>query len=426
MPSLNQRIADARRALGMTQEQVAAAMNVSRQTVSHWENGRVVPDEAVRKQLFALLQIPEEEPQSAPDPEPAPAPARPRLWPLAAAFLCGVALTLAVVYGLIPALIPEPQPAAAPVVTEAPTPEATALPDATPVPDGSEDGTLLPPDFPAEWYREPAENIEGQAYLHISPWQSPVLLTPVEDAPFPYVWNVVFSMEETNGVPFTITRMTEVFFNENGEIGDVYIMGHAEATDFFQDEALQPHKSYAYNIGRPACGDTGYGLALEGVDENGYERAFSLYVPLSQEIEKQLTPEDFAPAVREEGKAFIAMTPESNPFPLVQDAFFDGGQGWYFNMEIQNETDIPFTPGQMTLALFSKGNMYSVINMPGSLVQEWLGAERFVKDESSLSYRDAACLQPVDQMGLRLTGTDDGGNELTFAVLVDLAQEPEQ
>lgn len=426
MPSLNQRIADARRALGMTQEQVAAAMNVSRQTVSHWENGRVVPDEAVRKQLFALLQIPEEEPQSAPDPEPAPAPARPRLWPLAAAFLCGVALTLAVVYGLIPALIPEPQPAAAPVVTEAPTPEATALPDATPVPDGSEDGTLLPPDFPAEWYREPAENIEGQAYLHISPWQSPVLLTPVEDAPFPYVWNVVFSMEETNGVPFTITRMTEVFFNENGEIGDVYIMGHAEATDFFQDEALQPHKTYAYNIGRPACGDTGYGLALEGVDENGYERAFSLYVPLSQEIEKQLTPEDFAPAVREEGKAFIAMTPESNPFPLVKDDFFDGGQGWYFNMEIQNETDIPFTPGQMTLALFSKGNMYSVINMPGSLVQEWLGAERFVKGESSLSYRDAACLQPIDQMGLRLTGTDDGGNELTFAVLVDLAQEPEQ
>ena len=86
----------------------------------------------------------------------------------------------------------------------------------------------------------------------------------------------------------------------------------------------------------------------------------------------------------------------------------------------------PFTPEQLTLAMFSEGEMYSVINMPGSLVQEWMGAERFVKDESSLSYRDAACLQPVDQMGLRLTGTDDGGNELTFAVLVDLAQEPEQ
>ena len=134
MPSLNQSIADARRALGMTQEQVAAAMNVSRQTVSHWENGRVVPDEATRKQLFALLQIQEEEQQPAPDPAPAPAPVRRCLWPLAAAFLCGVALTLAVVYGLIPALTPEPQPAVAPVVTEAPTPEATALSDETPCP----------------------------------------------------------------------------------------------------------------------------------------------------------------------------------------------------------------------------------------------------------------------------------------------------
>ena len=426
MPSLNQSIADARRALGMTQEQVAAAMNVSRQTVSHWENGRVVPDEATRKQLFALLQIQEEEQQPAPDPAPAPAPVRRRLWPLAAAFLCGVALTLAVVYGLIPALTPEPQPAVAPVVTEAPTPEATALSDETPVPDEPEDGALYPPDFPAEWYREPAENIEGQAYLHISPWQSPVLLTPVEDAPFPYIWNVVYTMEETNGVPFTIKRMTEVFFDENGDIGDIYVMGHTEATNFFQDEALQPHKVYSYNIGRPACGDTGYGLALEGVDENGNERAFYLYVPLSQEIEKQLTPEDFAPAVREEGKAFIAMIPESNPFPLVQDDFFDGGQGWYFPLEIQNETDIPFTPDQLTYALFSEGKMHSVINVPGSLVQEWMGAESFVKGESSLSYCDAACLQPVDQMGLRLTGTDAQGNELTFAVLVDLAQEPEQ
>ncbi len=94
--------------------------------------------------------------------------------------------------------------------------------------------------------------------------------------------------------------------------------------------------------------------------------------------------------------------------------------------EIQNETDIPFTPDQLTYALFSEGKMYSVINVPGSLVQEWMGAESFVKGESSLSYRDAACLQPVDQMGLRLTGTDAQGNELTFAVLVDLAQEPEQ
>ena len=75
MPSLNQRIADARRALGMTQEQVAAAMNVSRQTVSHWENGRVVPDEAVRKQLLPSCRSRRRSPSLPPIPNlPPPLP----------------------------------------------------------------------------------------------------------------------------------------------------------------------------------------------------------------------------------------------------------------------------------------------------------------------------------------------------------------
>ena len=58
MQPLNQRIAKARKDLGLTQEQVAKAMNVSRQTVSHWETGRIQPDEVTRKQLFALLHLP--------------------------------------------------------------------------------------------------------------------------------------------------------------------------------------------------------------------------------------------------------------------------------------------------------------------------------------------------------------------------------
>ena len=44
MTSFNQKMSQARKALGMTQEQVAQALKVSRQTVSHWENGRMQPD----------------------------------------------------------------------------------------------------------------------------------------------------------------------------------------------------------------------------------------------------------------------------------------------------------------------------------------------------------------------------------------------
>ena len=89
MQPLNQRIAKARKDLGLTQEQVAKAMNVSRQTVSHWENGRVQPDEATVKQLFALLSIQECE----------YSPSEKRgAWKLVAAFFCGVVMTLIVVW----------------------------------------------------------------------------------------------------------------------------------------------------------------------------------------------------------------------------------------------------------------------------------------------------------------------------------------
>lgn len=54
---LNERIAAARRAAGMSQEQLGEALGVSRQAVSKWESGQTKPDlEAVGKmcQLFHL------------------------------------------------------------------------------------------------------------------------------------------------------------------------------------------------------------------------------------------------------------------------------------------------------------------------------------------------------------------------------------
>lgn len=395
MQPLNQRITDARKALGMTQEQVAEAMNVSRQTVSHWENGRVQPDEATAKQLFALLHmVTDEQPNRKPKRD---------AWKLLVAFLCGVLVTLLVVYGLIPVLTPE------------------VLPPVEPM--GEPLQSLLPADYPMEWYQTHAEKVEGKAYVKLTALQSPVKLTAVEDAPLPYEWNIVFTFEEVNGIPFTVNRMTEVFFDAEGNIIDPWVMGSDEFAGFFQESTLVPGKTYGYNLGRLISGDVAYGVAMEGVDENGNELAFSLYIPLSQEIEKTLTPADFAQAAPEDGKAFVSMTPEADPVPLMEDSFFDGNQGWYYAVDIQNETDIPFTPDGLKLALFNGDTMVSVINMPVSLVQEWLGCESFVKGESSILYRDAACKQSVTHVGLRLTGTDANGNQLAFAVLMELAQE---
>lgn len=401
MEPLNRRISKARKSLGMTQEQVAEAMNVSRQTVSHWENGRVQPDEATQKRLFALLGMGEPEAE-----QPEVRCRRCDTVMLICAFLCGVLATLLVVYGIMPAFEPDDK-------TDTTTLSAAPL-DSEP---------LQLADYPVEWYQQPAENEEGKAYVKLTAMQAPVKLTAIEDAPLPYAWNIVYEFQETNGIPFTVTRMTEVFFDSEGNVVFSLEMGSDEFAGFFEESTLVPGKNYGYNLSRLISTDVAYGVVLEGVDANGNELAFPLYIPLSQEIEKTLTPADFVQAEREEGKAFISMTAENDPAPLVADSFFDGNQGWYFAALLQNETDIPFTPDDLTLALFNGDRMYSVIHMTGSLVQEWLGCESFIKDESSVMFRNAACRQDITHVGLRLTGTDANGNDLAFAVMIELAQE---
>ena len=57
MESLGQRIRNARKAKSMTQEQLASALYVSRQTVSGWENDRSEPDYETLMRIMELLDV---------------------------------------------------------------------------------------------------------------------------------------------------------------------------------------------------------------------------------------------------------------------------------------------------------------------------------------------------------------------------------
>ena len=54
---INERLKEARKNTGMTQEQVAEKILVSRVTLSHWENGKSLPDIASLISLSDLYQI---------------------------------------------------------------------------------------------------------------------------------------------------------------------------------------------------------------------------------------------------------------------------------------------------------------------------------------------------------------------------------
>ena len=66
MQNFAERLSQTRRARQMTQAELAQQMHVSRQMVSHWENGRVIPNEETERRLCELLDISiEEKPQAA-------------------------------------------------------------------------------------------------------------------------------------------------------------------------------------------------------------------------------------------------------------------------------------------------------------------------------------------------------------------------
>ena len=56
MKTFGEQLIAARKAKGYTQDMLAALINVSRQTVSHWENGRALPDVALLRQLSDVLE----------------------------------------------------------------------------------------------------------------------------------------------------------------------------------------------------------------------------------------------------------------------------------------------------------------------------------------------------------------------------------
>lgn len=390
MPTFSERITAARKAKKLTQEQVAQALGVSRQMISHWENGRVEPTQEQREALCALLEIPVELPKPT---------------PLYKRILAAVAL-VAFIGILVMAVYPIYKSCHAGTSAEAAEQE-------TPVPQNEK--------YSWDWFQLPdAQPVEGQAHIALTTAEKPLMLTESGDEAKPYLWSILLFAQETNGVPFTMEKVTEVFFNNEKLPMYTGEMTGDEIAWYWYTTRLEAGNMVSYSTNRPADGGIGYGVAIEGKDDNGNELTFKLYIPLSGEIKPKMTPEDFiGEAEPKENQAYIRLTPVQEPVTLTQDAFFQGGQGWYYSVSMQNESDVTFTPESVTEVFFHQGEQQRQVALPTSI----FGFGEMHKGDEPLLYEDAAALQAFDSVGVMLKGTDANGNALTFTTLVHFSQE---
>ena len=182
------------------------------------------------------------------------------------------------------------------------------------------------------------------------------MLTESENEEKPYVWSILLSRRRRTACPsrwkrsprcILTTKTADADRRDDGERDRVVLVFDAAGGGRHDQLCHRP----------PGRRRIGYGVAVEGKDDNGNELTFKLYIPFSSEIKPELTPEDFTgEAEPQENQAFIRLTPEQNPVAITQDAFFQGGRAGFSTFPCKTRATWPLCRKSVTAAYFIREN----------------------------------------------------------------------
>ena len=256
----------------------------------------------------------------------------------------------------------------------------------------------------------------GTGAIELTTAERPLMLTESENGEAVCVEHPPFRAGDERRVLHDGKKVTEVYFNnEKTADADRRDDGERDRVVLVFDAAGGGRPDQLCH--RPPGGRRiGYGVAVEGKDDNGNELTFKLYIPFSSEIKPELTPEDFTgEAEPQENQAFIRLTPEQNPAAITQDAFFEGGKGLVFQRFHAKRERRGLCAGKsVTAAFFYQGKQQRQVALPTSV----FGFGEMRKGGEPMIYEDAAAYQALDSVGVMLKGTDANGNALSFTTLV--------
>lgn len=276
MPTFAEKLQEVRKERDFTQDRLSKEMNVSRQTISHWENGRAVPDIDTIKHLsqvldynFLAVEGTTEETQIAPEAEEIPpqpeeesaqeiavqqTESTPRKKRFVLLAVLGAVLLCAV---LIVCLLMNDKPSGEPA-------------------------NLYEP-YTREWYQQEQTPVAGQAFVRIKARENPVYAVKDESVPDGAMWFYEFQIQEQNGIAFTIEEAVLTTFRTNGTTARE-VFTSDEITGFFGTCVLDDDHTIPWGGGFPIQNVSGMGMLITGTDEKGNHLEFHGYVELLQEI----------------------------------------------------------------------------------------------------------------------------------------------
>lgn len=376
-----QQITQARKALGMTQEELAKQLHVSRQTVSHWENGRVVPNEETWAELCQVLNI-AEEPAEGPAPQ---AQKQTSLWLIAVATLAAVVVIAVLGLFLQPAQTQEPM-------------------------------------YNLDWYRSQTETEADQPML-VFIGKSPLKLTPYQGDESDLRWDITYTIKETHQQPLMLTGMVETFWDANGNEINRREFDLDGVKRFFGREVLLPGNTMGYNIYSNIYDCAAYTVRMEGTNAAGDPMAFGWLVDLIPEMDMPITAAELSQQPSSAGPC--ALTPVENPAPLLQTGFGEDEMepGWFYGVSIQNTSDTEsFTPVLLTEYYFANGYLLQSSEFDNEFLMQ-VGYPQVWQPGAGDTFMGGQICSPdnsLTQVGYQLTFTDEAGEEHTVAALVDV------
>ena len=257
-------IREARRAQGLTQEQLASYLHVSRQTVSHWENGRAEPGYETLKSPAAplnldLSQLFTTPPDSSIAPTDAPPPAAPEpVMPSPAEAtdskpVWNIPVRLQQFMPLLIAALLILSVFSAVVLLHMRTP------------------------YPLRWFEQELSYANDQPHMHIYTHESPIIRKGTGKSG---KWDFHLFFKEQNGYAFEVSNLQLVWFRRNGSQHIDTILPE-EFLAFTGSTRIGAGEIRFITIGKPTAYDlVRLGCILRGTDDSGQELAFRMTVPL--------------------------------------------------------------------------------------------------------------------------------------------------